>query len=101
VRFAALCHLRPVGWIALAAGCSSAWASTAAVIAQRFTGPVPDVRAARPEVPHRVQRALARALALDSEARFETVEGFAAALRQETVAVLRARDIRELCITNY
>ena len=52
------------------------------------------VRALRPEVPPRIERTLARALAKDPQDRFATVAEFAAALEQETdegpVAVTRA-----------
>jgi serine/threonine-protein kinase len=58
--------------------------STAAVIAQRFTKAAPRVRAARADVSPRVERALDRALSLDPEARFESIEAFAAALTGTT-----------------
>ena len=54
--------------------------TTAAVIAQRFTGAAPSVRATRPDVPPWVDQALGRALSLDPEARFGSVEAFTEAL---------------------
>jgi serine/threonine-protein kinase len=52
----------------------------AAVIAQRFTMPVPSVRAARPEVPEAVDQALQRALALKPEERFGSMGDLVRAL---------------------
>jgi serine/threonine protein kinase len=51
-----------------------------AIIAKRFTSTTPSARAARPEVPDQVDRALQRALALDPEARFGSVAEFVRAL---------------------
>ena len=51
-------------------------ASAAALIARRFSGPAPSVRAARPEAPEAVARALDRALALRPEDRFGSMAEF-------------------------
>jgi serine/threonine-protein kinase len=51
-----------------------------AIIAKRFTSTTPSARAARPEVPDQVDRALQRALALDPDARFGSVAEFVRAL---------------------
>jgi len=52
----------------------------AAIIARRFTAPMPAVRAQRPEVPEAVERALERAMALDPANRFASVAEFVRAL---------------------
>ena len=52
----------------------------AAVIAKRFTSPMPMVRAQRPEVPEGIERALQRAMALDPAQRFGSVAEFVRAL---------------------
>jgi TolB-like protein/Flp pilus assembly protein TadD/predicted Ser/Thr protein kinase len=52
----------------------------AAIIARRFTAPMPAVRAQRPEVPEAVERALERAMALDPAHRFASVAEFVRAL---------------------
>jgi serine/threonine-protein kinase len=52
-----------------------------AVIAQRFTMPVPSVRAARPEVPDAANQALQRALAVNPEERFGSMGEFVRGLR--------------------
>jgi eukaryotic-like serine/threonine-protein kinase len=52
----------------------------AAVIAARYTGPVPALGPKRSEVPPSVEQALQRALALGPEERFETVHQFSQAL---------------------
>ncbi len=52
----------------------------AAVIARRFTSPIPVVRALRPEVPEPAERALQRAMALDPADRFGSVAEFVRAL---------------------
>jgi serine/threonine protein kinase len=54
--------------------------SGAAIIAQRFTFPVPSVRALRDDVPTHVDAAVQRALALDPAERFGTVAEFLRAL---------------------
>jgi serine/threonine-protein kinase len=55
-------------------------ATGAALIAKRFSAPVPSVRTARPEVPAAVDQALQRALALSAEDRFASIQAFARAL---------------------
>ncbi|MEP6687773.1 MAG: protein kinase [Gemmatimonadales bacterium] len=52
----------------------------AAIIAKRFTSPMPAVRTYRPEVPEAVERALQRAMALDPAQRFGSVAEFVRAL---------------------
>ncbi len=52
----------------------------AAIIARRFTAPMPVLRAARPEVPEAAERALQRAMALDPADRFASVAEFVRAL---------------------
>ena len=52
----------------------------AAIIARRFTAPMPVVRAQRPEVPEAAQHALQRAMALDPADRFASVADFVRAL---------------------
>ncbi|HET8622562.1 MAG TPA: serine/threonine-protein kinase [Gemmatimonadales bacterium] len=54
--------------------------TAAALIAKRFSTPVPAVRAARAEVPRAVDQALRRALALNRDERFGSIESFIAAL---------------------
>jgi eukaryotic-like serine/threonine-protein kinase len=54
--------------------------SGAAIIAQRFTAPVPSVRAARADVPDTADRAIRRALALDPDERFDSTIEFVRAL---------------------
>ena len=54
-----------------------------AVYAMHVVAPVPDVRAARPEVPDVWARAVARALAKDPADRFATAGAFAAAMTTE------------------
>jgi serine/threonine-protein kinase len=54
--------------------------SGAAIIAQRFTTPVPSVRARRADVPEAADRALRRALALDPAERFDSAIEFVRAL---------------------
>jgi serine/threonine protein kinase len=51
-----------------------------AIIAKRFTSATPSARAARPDVPDQVDRALQRALALDPAERFGSVSEFVRAL---------------------
>jgi eukaryotic-like serine/threonine-protein kinase len=52
----------------------------AAVLARRFTAPIPIVRDARPEVPEAAERALKRAMALEAADRFGSVSEFVRAL---------------------
>ena len=52
----------------------------AAVIAKRFTSPMPAVRSQRPEVPEGAELALQRAMALDPAQRFGSVSEFVRAL---------------------
>jgi TolB-like protein/Flp pilus assembly protein TadD/predicted Ser/Thr protein kinase len=52
----------------------------AAIIARRFTAPMPAVRAQRAEVPETVERALQRGMALDPANRFASVAEFVRAL---------------------
>jgi serine/threonine-protein kinase len=54
--------------------------TAAALIAQRFSTPTPSVRSSRPEVPEAADRALRRALALNQDDRFPSVDAFVAAL---------------------
>jgi serine/threonine-protein kinase len=56
-----------------------------AIIAKRFSDPVPQVRRVRPSVPEQVDRAVARALAPVPADRFATAAEFAQALRSSTV----------------
>jgi TolB-like protein/Flp pilus assembly protein TadD/predicted Ser/Thr protein kinase len=56
----------------------------AAIIARRFTAPMPAVRAQRPEVPEATERALERAMALDPANRFASVAEFVRALGAAT-----------------
>ncbi|CAN5874868.1 hypothetical protein BH23GEM9_BH23GEM9_07770 [soil metagenome] len=56
-----------------------------AVIARRLSTPPPAVRRLRRDVPVAVDRALARALAMDPADRFESAAAFAAALRSDDV----------------
>jgi serine/threonine-protein kinase len=56
----------------------------AAIIARRFTAPVPAVRAERTDVPEAADRALQRALALDPAERFGTVAELLRALGAST-----------------
>jgi serine/threonine-protein kinase len=60
--------------------------TAAAVIAQRFSTPVPEVRDSRSEVPRTVDQALRRALALDQQDRFASMENFVAALDGHSAA---------------
>jgi serine/threonine protein kinase/Flp pilus assembly protein TadD len=56
-----------------------------AVIARRLSTPPPAVRRLRSDVPVTIDRALARALAMDPADRFESAAAFAAALRTDDV----------------
>ena len=55
--------------------------SPQAVMAKRFSGPAPPIRAAQPEVSQTIDRALSRALSTDPEGRFANAGEFAAALQ--------------------
>ncbi|HEX5817809.1 MAG TPA: protein kinase [Gemmatimonadales bacterium] len=67
-------------------------ATTAALMAQRFTAAPPSVRAKRPEVPTGVDQALQRAMAVKADARFGSVIEFATALTSAADAsALRGR----------
>ncbi|HEX5962756.1 MAG TPA: protein kinase [Gemmatimonadales bacterium] len=76
-------------------------ATAQAVMAKRFTDPVPAVRRLRPTVPPAVERALMRALAKVPADRFESASAFADALtalpgdqpRSPSVAVLPFRNL--------
>ncbi len=63
--------------------------SAQAVVGQHMTAPIPDVRAARPEVSAAVAEAVAKAMAKMPEARFGTGVEFAAAL-EATIPALPA-----------
>jgi len=58
----------------------------AAVIARRFTAPIPTVRAERPDVPEAAERALQRAMMLDPADRFGTVAELLRALGASTAS---------------
>jgi serine/threonine-protein kinase len=60
--------------------------TAAAIVAQRFTGPVPSVRSDRPDVPGAVDQVLRRALALSPADRFESVGAFVRALGEAVTA---------------
>jgi serine/threonine-protein kinase len=64
--------------------------SAQAVIGQHVTAPVPNVRAARPEVPAAVNAVLAKALAKTPEARFATTAEFASALEHAAPASIKS-----------
>jgi eukaryotic-like serine/threonine-protein kinase len=66
-------------------------ATVHAVIAQRVTATPPEVRTFRPDTPESVERALARALALDPADRFPSIADFARALTEP--APRRARRV--------
>jgi TolB-like protein/Flp pilus assembly protein TadD/predicted Ser/Thr protein kinase len=61
-------------------------ATAQAVVMKRFTEPAPSLRTARPEVAAELDRAVARALERDPDARFTTLAEFAAALETGTAA---------------
>ncbi|HEX5634623.1 MAG TPA: protein kinase, partial [Gemmatimonadales bacterium] len=65
-------------------------ATTAALLAARFTGTPPSVRAKRPEVPAGVDQAIQRAMAVKRADRFASVQEFARALT-EAMGAARAR----------
>jgi formylglycine-generating enzyme required for sulfatase activity len=62
-----------------------------AMLAQRFTGPVPSVRAIRPQLPDALDAALRRAMALDPEERYPTVAAFVEACDAAAASVPRAK----------
>jgi DNA-binding SARP family transcriptional activator/ABC-type glycerol-3-phosphate transport system substrate-binding protein len=61
--------------------------SLTALLEHHANDPVPSVRTVRPELPHAVDEAIARATAKDPRDRFDEVEGFAAALRAAVAGV--------------
>jgi serine/threonine-protein kinase len=70
--------------------------TAAAIVAQRFTGPIPSIRSVRPEVPGSMDQVLRRALALTPADRFESAGAFVRALGEaitapEPVATTRLR----------
>jgi serine/threonine protein kinase/tetratricopeptide (TPR) repeat protein len=71
-----------------------------AVIAKRFTDPVPGVRRLRPAVPPAVERALVRALARVPADRFPSAGAFADALGAPTAARSRERSVAVLPFVN-
>ncbi|HEU4649538.1 MAG TPA: protein kinase [Gemmatimonadales bacterium] len=80
--------------------------TVAALMAARFTTPVPSARGQRPEVPAAVDAALKRALALKPEDRFESMQAFVRALtggasgftptHSQTVPVAAFRRLRRM-----
>jgi serine/threonine protein kinase len=60
--------------------------TAAALIARRFSTPIPEVRATRPEVPRAADQALRRALALNQDDRFASIDNFVAALEDPPAA---------------
>ncbi len=71
-----------------------------AVIAKRFTDPVPGVRRLRPTVPEAVAQALTRALALSPADRFDSAAEFAKALTPPFAAAPRSRSVAVLPFLN-
>jgi len=71
-----------------------------AVIAKRFTDPVPAVRRLRPTVPPAMEQALMKALASVPADRFESAEAFATALTAPASAQPRARSVAVLPFLN-
>ena len=67
----------------------------AAIIARRFTAPMPVLRAERPEVPEAAERALQRAMALDPADRFASVAEFVRALGAAATPASGVPSIRE------
>jgi len=72
-----------------------------AVIAKRFTDPLPGVRRLRPTVPLGVEQALMRALALVPADRFESAEAFAKALTAPAAAQPKLRSVAVLPFLNF
>jgi serine/threonine protein kinase/Tfp pilus assembly protein PilF len=71
-----------------------------AVIAKRFTDPVPAVRRLRPTVPPAMEQAVMKALASVPADRFESAEAFAKALTAPAPAQPRARSVAVLPFLN-
>jgi len=69
-------------------------ATTAALMAQRFTEPPPSVRVKRPEVAAELDQALQRAMAVKAVGRFDSVQQFAHAITEASSA--KARRTRRL-----
>ena len=72
--------------------------SPAALLAQRFTTPVPSTRAACPLLPESAERALRQALALKPEERFGSVQEFAHALTRGAAGATPAKRRRPLLL---
>jgi serine/threonine protein kinase/tetratricopeptide (TPR) repeat protein len=72
-----------------------------AVIAKRFTDPVPAVRRLRPAVPPAMEQALMRALAPVPADRFDSAEAFAIALTAPAPAQPRLRSVAVLPFANF
>jgi TolB-like protein/Flp pilus assembly protein TadD len=64
--------------------------SSQAIIAKRFTEPIPHLRTVREEIPARVEQAVTRALAKVPADRFATATEFARALQSDSAATLVA-----------
>ena len=75
-------------------------ATAQAVIAKRFTDPVPRVRRLRPTVPSGVEQALMKALAKVPADRFSTATEFAVALSAPAAEQLRAPSVAVLPFLN-
>jgi eukaryotic-like serine/threonine-protein kinase len=72
-----------------------------AVIAKRFTDPVPAVRRIRPTVPAAMEQALMKALAPVPADRFESADAFAKALTAPAAVQPRARSVAVLPFLNF
>jgi eukaryotic-like serine/threonine-protein kinase len=72
-----------------------------AVIAKRFTDPVPAIRRLRPAVPLAIEQALMKALGRVPADRFESAEAFATALTAPAPAQPRARSVAVLPFLNF
>jgi serine/threonine-protein kinase len=75
-------------------------ATAQAMLARRFTDPVPSLRAVRESVPDGVEEAVQRALARAPADRFATTTGFAEALSGAATAPARARSVAVLPFRN-
>jgi serine/threonine protein kinase/Tfp pilus assembly protein PilF len=71
-----------------------------AVIAKRFTDPVPRLRRLRPTVPEAVEQAVTKALAMAPADRFDSAAEFAKALTPPFAAVSRSRSVAVLPFLN-
>ena len=71
-----------------------------AVLARRFSDPMPSLRAVRETVPTYVEDAIRRALARSPADRFASVSAFADALSQQVTAVPRPRSVAVLPFSN-